>query len=136
MQGIGPFPVAIVFWIFVGTVAVAAIVSDYKRRRAGLDVLRQAIEKGQQLDPLLIDKLTSEQRGEPIDPVHVQLGGIITIAAGIGIGLLAYFISQIASKALYPILGVGVLAICVGIGLLIGAKVLVQARERPRNGGS
>jgi len=133
MSSIGPYLVGVAFWLFIGACAVAGIVADYKRRRLGVEVLRSAIEKGQQLDPALVDKLTSSQRSEQeIEPVHVKLGGIITIAAGIGVCPLAYFVSNVAPKAFFPILGVGVLAICIGFGLLVGAFVLTQARERER----
>jgi hypothetical protein len=132
MSGIGPFLAGVAFWMFVGAVAVAAIITDYKRRRGNVDVIRAAIEKGQQLDPALIEKLTMSDRrhDEPIEPVHVKLGGIITLAAGVGICLLSFFISQIAPIALYPILGSGVLVICIGVGLLIGARTLADARAR------
>jgi Domain of unknown function (DUF6249) len=134
MQYIGPYLVGTAFWIFIGAVAIAGMITDYKRRRGGIDVLRLAIEKGQQLDPAVVEKLTSyEQRGERIDPVDVKLGGIITIAAGVGICLLSFFVSRVAPAALYPILGGGVLVICVGVGLLIGAKVLAEARAREQS---
>jgi hypothetical protein len=131
MTGIGPFLAGAAFWIFIGAVSVVAIITDYKRRRGGVEVLRAAIEKGQQLDPALIEKLTSnERRDERIEPLHVKLGGIITLAAGVGICLLSFFISRIAPIALYPIFGAGVLVICVGAGLLIGARALEAARAR------
>jgi hypothetical protein len=86
MQYIGPYLVGAVFWIFIGAVAIAGMITDYKRRRGGIEVLRLAIEKGQQLDPALVEKLTSnEHRGEQVDPMEIKLGGIITIAAGVGI---------------------------------------------------
>jgi uncharacterized membrane protein len=131
MTGIGPFLAGAAFWIFIGVVAVVAIITDYKRRRGGVDVLRAAIEKGQQLDPALIEKLTShDRRDERIEPLHVKLGGIITLAAGVGLCLLSFFISRIAPIALYPILGAGVLVISIGVGLLIGARTLEAARAR------
>lgn len=131
MSSIGPFIAGSAFWIFIATVAIAAIIADYKRRRANVDVLRAAIDKGQQLDPALIEKLMSgERRDEKIDPTLVKLGGIITLAGGIGICLLSFFISRIAAAALYPILGGGVLVICIGGGLLFGANALADARAR------
>ena len=136
MHEIGPYLVGIAFWIFIGAAAVAGIVTDYKRRRGSIDVLRMAIEKGQQLDPAIIEKLTlNEQRSDQVNPVHVKLGGIITIAAGIGLCLLSFFIGHIAPIALYPILGAGVLVLCVGGGLIVGAGALGRARdlERSRN---
>jgi hypothetical protein len=130
----GPYVVAVAFWVFVGVAVVAGTVADYKRRRGSVDVIRMAIEKGQQLDPALIDKLTAnERRDEPIEPLHVKLGGVITLAAGVGISLLSFFISRIAPVALYPILGAGVVTICVGVGLLVGANMLTEARERERS---
>jgi hypothetical protein len=134
MAGIGPYLVGVAFWIFIGAVAVAGIVTDYKRRRGSVEVIRMAIEKGQQLDPTLIDKLTSnEQRAERIDPLNMKLGGIITIASGIGICLLALFMTGVSSLAFFPIFGAGLLAICVGIGLRIASKVLAEAGERERS---
>jgi Domain of unknown function (DUF6249) len=134
MESIGPYLVGVAFWLFVGSVSIAGIVSDYKRRRGGVDVLRMAIEKGQQLDPSLIEKLTSnDHRDERVNHLHVKLGGIITLAAGVGICLLSFFIGHIAPIALYPILGAGVVALCVGAGLVIGANMLAEARTREQS---
>ena len=131
MAGMGPYLVGVAFWIFIGAVAVAGIVTDYKRRRSGVDVIRTAIEKGQQLDPALIEKLTSsEQRAGRIDHLHMKLASIITIASGIGICLFACFMNGVAPWAFYPIFGAGLVAVCVGIGLRIASKVLAEARER------
>lgn len=133
MQNIGPYLVGAAFWLFIGAAAVAGIVTDYKRRRSGIEVLRMAVEKGLQLDPALIEKLTSSGHHEgQVEAVDVKLGGIITAASGVGICLLSFFISRVFPVAFYPTLGGGVLVICVGIGLLIGAKVLAEARERGR----
>jgi len=132
MGNMGPYLVGAAFWLFIGAVSVAGIVADHKRRRFGVDLLRSAIEKGQTLDPAVVDKLMSfnahEQR---LDPSHLKLGGIITIAAGIGVSMLSYFIGQVRPIAFYPILGAGTVAICVGIGLLIGSRVLAEG-ERTR----
>jgi hypothetical protein len=131
MTGIGPYLVGVAFWIFVAVVAVAGIFADYKRRRGNIDVIRMFIEKGQQLDPALIEKLTSnEQRDQRIDPVHMKFAAIITIASGIGVCLLSLFLAGISALAFYPVFGVGLVTICVGIGLRIGSKMLAEARQR------
>jgi|SRR5450755_2833256 hypothetical protein len=131
MNGIGPYLVGVAFWIFVGAVAVAGIVADYKRRRGNVDVIRMAIDKGQQLDPALIEKLTSnEQHDQRIDPLHMKFAAIITIASGIGICLLALFLVGLSPLAFYPTFGMGLVTICVGIGLRIGSKMLAEARQR------
>jgi hypothetical protein len=133
MQNIGPYLVAVAFWIFVGAVAIAGMVYEYKRRRIGIEVLLLAIEKGQPLDPVLVEKLTSYEHQEaPIEPVQLKIGGVITVAGGVGVGLLAFFVGRVFPIAFYPTLGAGVLAICIGVGLLIGARTLARARDERR----
>jgi hypothetical protein len=127
----GPYLIGVAFWLFVGACAVTAIITEYKKRRMGVELLRAAIEKGQPLDPALVERVFArEEREYRIQPLHLKLCGIITAAAGLGVVVLAFFISQIAPMALYPILGAGILTICVGVGLLIGARVVAEAYLR------
>jgi hypothetical protein len=132
MQNWGPYITGAAFWLFVGVCAVLGIAVDYKRRRVGMDVVRAAIEKGQQLDPALIEKLTSSQHGrdEPVDPTLLKLGGVITLATGIGLCPVAWLVGIAYPVVTYPLLGLGVLAIFVGIGLLIGGRIVARAAER------
>jgi hypothetical protein len=125
--------VGVAFWLFVAAAAVAGIVAEYKKRRLGVDLLRTSIERGQPLDPGLVERIfAASERQDRIDPMNLKLGGIITVAAGCGVVILAFFISEVAPIALYPILGAGLVGICVGIGLLVAAKVLADARARER----
>jgi hypothetical protein len=127
----GGYLIGVAFWLFVGACAVTAIITEYKKRRMGVELLRAAIEKGQPLDPSLIERVFArEEREHRIQPVHLKLAGIITASAGLGVVVLAFFISQVAPVALYPILGAGILTICVGAGLLIGARVVAEAQTR------
>ena len=133
MNAIAPYVAGAAFWIFVGVVSVAGLVADHQKRRLNVDLLRTIIEKGQPLDPALVARLLSQEaRDERTDPLDLKLGGIITIASGAGIFLMSYFVSRFAPSALYPMMAGGVIAICVGIGLIIGAKVMSDARERER----
>ena len=136
-MGFGAYLVGVAFWVFVGAVAVAQIIADHQKRRMNVDLLRTIIEKGQAIDPALVAKLMSPDAVEErTDPQDVRLGGIITTAAGVGVALLSYFIAQIAPIAFYPILGGGVVTICIGVGLLIGAKAMANARSRERTNKS
>lgn len=130
----GPYLVGVAFWVFVGACAVTAIITEQNKRRMGVDLLRAAIDKGQPLDPSLVEKVFARQdKEERIEPLHLKLGGIITSSAGVGVVVLAFFISQIAPVALYPMLGGGVLTICIGVGLIIGARVVAQAQAQARD---
>jgi hypothetical protein len=131
--GFGAYMVGVAFWMFIGVVAVAGMIADHQKRRLNVDLLRTLIEKGQALDPALVAKLISNDgHDEPTDPADLKLGGIITIASGVGLFLMCYFVSRVAPVALYWMMAGGTVAICVGVGLLIGAKVLADARERER----
>jgi hypothetical protein len=135
MKEFGPFAVAIVFWIFVMVCAVAGIVADYKKRRAALEPLRAAIERGQQLDPALVERLMAPERDDGINPLHLQIGGIITLSAGVGVVLLAFFLNPVAPVAFYPVVGGGVVVVCVGAGLVIAARAVARA-ARPDGAGA
>lgn len=121
----------VAFWMFITIVSVAGILYDYRKKRLTVETLQHAIEHGAQIDPALLDRFLSHQkhadaREQAVDPRLLKIGGIITIAAGIGFLPLALFIRQVHEIAVYPIMGIGVLAICVGIGLLISARVMAR----------
>jgi hypothetical protein len=133
----GPFAVAIAFWAFVAIAAVAGIVADYKKREAALAPLRLAIERGQQLDPALVERLMSPERDKGIDPLYLRIGGIITLCLGVGVVILAFLLTQIAPIALYPVLGGGAVMLCLGAGLVLSAGAVERSRQssgdKPRN---
>jgi hypothetical protein len=125
--------VGIAFWLFLAASSVAGIISSYKMRRAALEPLRMAIERGQQLDPALVEKLLNPHGHEAseLNPEHLQIGGIITIASGVGVGLLSLFLHAASLPHLvYSMLGFGIAAcaLCVGVGLCVAARVVSRQR--------
>lgn len=117
--------VAVTFWIFITVVSVAGMIMDYRKRQLTLEPLRIAIEHGQQLDPEIITRLLGkEDRHEQLDPQLLKIGGIITSASGLGVGLFAAFVALVFPPYHWLVLGVGVVAVCVGVGLLIAARSL------------
>lgn len=133
----GPFAVAIAFWAFVAIAAVAGIVADYKKRQAALAPLHAAIERGQQLDPALVERLMTPERDRGIEPVYLRIGGIITACLGVGVVILAFLLTQVAPVALYPVLGGGALLLSLGAGLMLSARAVERSRQatgdKPRN---
>jgi hypothetical protein len=125
MQHFGVFAVAIAFWIFLAVAAVAGIVADYKKRQFALEPIRAAIERGQPIDPAVVERLMApEPRGPGLDPLHLRVGGIITVASGIGVAILAFFVARVLPVTFYPVLGAAVVALCVGAGLICAARVV------------
>ncbi len=126
------------FWIFVAVVAIAGMVYDYRKKRLEMEALRTAIEHGQHLDPAILERLLAQHREPPHSPQedmqpYLHIGGIITVAAGIGVGLAGLWIGLQFPVAKLPIFGVGVIGVCVGIGLLLSARALTRYKspERP-----
>jgi hypothetical protein len=133
----GPFAVAIAFWVFVAVAAVAGIVADYKKRQLALEPLRAAIERGQQLDPALVERLMApDSHGGGMNPLYLRVGGIITVSAGIGVAILSFFLMHIEPMVLYPVLGAGIVVICVGTGLVIAAQAAERHAARTGKPGS
>ena len=116
--------VPIAFLVFLTVCAVAGIVADYKKRRAALEPLRAAIERGQPLDPAMIERLTAPEREGGLNPVYLAVGGIITLSLGIGLAILGLFLARVAADALYPILGSSAVVICLGAGLMLAARAV------------
>ena len=136
MEDFGPFAVAIAFWVCVGACAVAGIVGDYKKRQYALEPIRTAVERGQPIDPAVVERLMAPEMREPLNPLWLKIGGIITCASGVGVVLLAFFIAQVAPSAFYPVTGGGVVALCVGAGLLLAARAAAQHLSRSSKSGA
>jgi hypothetical protein len=125
MNHIGITVVSVAFWLFLTVVSVAGTIQDYRKRKLALEPLRTAIEHGQQLSPEIIDRLLGRDlHSQEVDPRNLQIGGIITCASGIGVALLSAFVALVFPPFHWIILGVGVLATCVGVGLMVAAKSL------------
>lgn len=129
--------VATAFWIFLAVCAVAGMKYDFRKRQLAMESLRAAIERGQPLEPAVVEKLLARHR-EPgadrpqdLEP-YLKIGGIIAIAGGIGVFIAAFFIGLQFPIAKLPMLGAGVLVVCVGAGLLLAAAVL--GRSQPSSG--
>lgn len=133
---LGPFSVAVAFWLFIAVAAVAGIIADYKKRQLALEPLRAAIERGQQLDPSLVERLMApDPHATGLNPLYLRVGGVITVSAGVGVAILSFFLTQIEPIAFYPVLGGGLVVICVGVGLVVAARVAERYAERKGTSG-
>ena len=129
MEDIGTTVIGLAFWVYLGVVSVAPHIQEYRQRKAALDLLRAAVERGQPLSPEVVDRLlerTEYKKPESaqINPRDLHIGGIITCASGIGLALMSPFLIGVIPRYYWVVSGTGVLAVCVGVGLLIAAKSL------------
>jgi hypothetical protein len=127
MDQIGTAVVGIAFWVYLGVVSVAPMIEEYRKRKAALDLLRTAVERGQPLSPEVVDRLLERDKAPEsaeMNPRDLHIGGIITCASGIGLALMSPFLIGVIPRYYWVVSGTGVLAVCVGVGLLIAAKSL------------
>ena len=122
-----PAVAAAAFWGFVAVVVVAKIWREIVFRRETETTIRLAIEKGQNLDPVMVEKLLHQQPSR--GPEGLLVGGAVTLAAGVGLPIMGYFISLSGDKeAFYPLIGVGILVSLIGATLLILSRII---RSKP-----
>jgi len=127
--------VAVAFWSFLAVSAIAGMRYDLRRRQLAMESLRAAIERGQALEPAVLEKLIAgggaAESGDLRDlQPHLQMGGIITIAAAVGVLVAAFLVGLQFPIAKLPMLGAGALAACVGVGLLVASRALGRYRHR------
>jgi hypothetical protein len=127
----GPFAVAIAFWLFVAVATVAGIVGEYKKRQLTLEPLRAAIEKGQQLDPSVVERLMAPPAQAGMRALPFMVWGVLLSSAGIGVGLFAFILARISPTAFWPITGAAVIVLCLGIGLIVAAR-LIDRHQKTR----
>ena len=126
--------VAVAFWLFLTVSAVAGMRYEFRKRQLAMESLRAAIERGQPLEPAVVAKLLARHdeaevdRPEEIAP-YLKIGGIITIASGVGLAIAGLFIGAQFPIAKLPMLGGGVLAVCVGAGLLFAGVSVGRYRR-------
>jgi Domain of unknown function (DUF6249) len=126
---IAPAVGAAAFWMFVAVCVVAGAWGSISRNRESQKTIRQAIDKGQTLDPQTIERLLHSNRPPPPNPAGFLVGGLVLICIGVGLPVMGWFIQlgggQNSGGAFYPMIGVGCLVGLLGVALLI-ASVLVR----------
>ena len=121
---------ASIFWVFIAVCAVASITSATLRHRETQKTIRQAIEKGQALDPATLDRLLQAgypPKGPP--PRGLLLfGGIMLLAVAGGLALIGWFSAPTNPAMLNQGLGAASMVGLIGAGLLVTAVLLRAPR--------
>jgi hypothetical protein len=105
--------VGVAFWVFMAAVVIAEEIGTTKRRRADLDLIRFAIERGEPLTPAIVEQILKRST------TSLYTSGIVTAATGVGIIIFALLLSRITDKGGWPVAGIGCIVICVGLGLIV-----------------
>ena len=120
-------------WIFLIFVSVGGMLFNYLSRRDMQKTLQIAMQRGETLDPALIEKVMGESVQKPGNMRRdLAIGGIVTLFAGIGVGVGGYFISLQAPEALMPMIGAGAIAAVVGLGLFVASRFVAREESGPK----
>jgi len=126
---------AAAFWMFVAVCVVSGMVGGVLRHRETQKTIRQAIEKGQTLDPATLDCLMQTAKPEPPQSTWYGMltGGLIMICIGVGFAAMGWFTTLRQPEQFPTFVGIGCLIALIGVPLVIMSLVL-RARDKGRRG--
>ena len=127
---------ALGFWLFIGAVCVIGPIMKHLKYKTDLEFIRSTTERGQQIDQAVLDKLMSA----PATPIAkgmapakaLRIAGIVVFFAGIGLGLLGYFLQDIDVKSWYALRGVCALVVSVSFGLFVASATVSSESGKDR----
>jgi len=114
---------ALGFWIFIGSIVVAGIWFDVRRRETQQETLRRVVESGRDLDPAVIDKILAAGKDQSRIDRDLKVAGLIVIFIAPGLATLGWFLAKSQEGLWEVLLGVSLLVGFVGVGLLVAGKV-------------
>ena len=106
--------VGIVFWVAIAVIVFINVWGKRSAERERQLTLRTAIERGQQIDPAMIEKIMAGQQKPKQSQFGLLIGGVVVSFAGVGLVLMGLILG--AEEGL---LGSGVLVAMVGVGLVV-----------------
>ena len=124
------------FWAFIAIASAFGITYDYRKKQLAIEAVKFAIEHGQPMDAAVLDRLLSPDKSSGNGAQRgLVVGGIIVLAFAVGLGVLAFFISLVDQRALFPMLGAACLLLCIGAGLVIAGRFLAGAKAQSSASG-
>ncbi|MEP7311940.1 MAG: hypothetical protein ABI859_05120 [Pseudomonadota bacterium] len=121
--------VAMTFWLVIFGISALGIWSGISRERERQQTIRSAIERGQQLDPAVLEKVMArpawqEKADGGKEPwVQLMVGAIITLSVGPGLMFMGFLLGKAAPLAYWPLMGAGALVGTLGSGMVVAALV-------------
>lgn len=128
MEMNGPL-VGVVFWVAIAAIVFINVWGKRSAERERQQTLRLAIERGQQVDPAMIEKIMAGQERPKSSQHGLLIGGVVVSFAGVGMMLMGLILGQGDIEALRGLIGSGVLVGMVGVGLFVAHRLTRQAQR-------
>jgi len=125
--------VGIVFWVAIAVIVFIQVWGKSSAERERQLTLRAAIERGQQIDPAMIEKIMAGQQKTKQSQFGLLIGGVVVSFAGVGLVLMGLILGTEDPEQLKGLVGSGVLVGMVGVGLFVAHVLLrrLQAAAPP-----
>jgi hypothetical protein len=121
--------VGVIFWVAIFGIVAVKVWGSRSAERERQQTLRAAIERGQQLDPAMLEKILAGQPQSIGSPYGLLIGGVVVLFAGAGLALLGVFVGADDPEAFKGVVGSAALIGMVGLGLCV-AYALKRRLER------
>jgi len=121
--------VGVVFWVAIFGIVAVEVWGRRSAERERQQTLRSAIERGQQLDPAMLEKILAGQTRSRGSPYGLLIAGVIVRFAGAGLALLGVVVGADDADAFKGMVGSAGLIGMVGLGLCV-AYALKRRLER------
>ena len=105
--------IPIVAFLVIGTVSIMVTYFRYKTRMGTEKTIRLALEKGNELSPEMLDRLSNPKKGGIADLRR----GMVSVAVGIGFVILGFMVDD--EEAIRPMIGIAMFPMFVGFAYLI-----------------
>ena len=127
----------LVLWVAIVLIVAITGLRRFLTERERQRTLRAVLERGQSLDPQLLQKLVARQE-RPRTREGLLVGGITTMGAGIGLAVFGLVLGSRHGdpEALSPLLGVGAMVFCIGLALLVASRLVPPVPSDPGTPGS
>lgn len=107
--------IPIIMFLSLAAVLIFLFWFRYRSRESMNETVRMALDKGQELSPEIIDRLSQSSGGKHRD---LRLG-IIWLSIAVGLALLALGVGNFAAEALQGTLASAALPFAIGLGYLL-----------------
>lgn len=111
--------VGVVFWVAIAVIVFITVWGKRAAERERQLTLRAAIERGQQIDPAMIEKIMAGQQKPKESQFGLLIAGVVVSFAGLGLMLMGWILGGEDGEAIRGLVGSGVLVAMVGVGLFV-----------------
>ena len=112
------------FWFFIGAIVIGGIWNDIRKKDAQQKTIRSIIESGKDIDVEVVNTILAKTETDPAETSYdLKIASIIVFFVSIGLGIFGLVLGKINEDAVYALLGISGLVMCVSAGLWFASRL-------------